>query len=41
LIVINKPVVRARYEFADAGEPTLGSAVDTFLARLEREPGSA
>ncbi len=27
----NKPVVRARYEFADAGEPTLGSVVDAFL----------
>jgi len=33
LIAINKPVVRARYEFADAGEPTLGSIVDNFLAR--------
>jgi predicted GTPase len=41
LISINKPVVRARYEFADAGEPTLGSMVDTFVARLGREPGFA
>jgi len=32
LIVINKTVVRARYEFADAGEPTLGSIVDNFLS---------
>jgi predicted GTPase len=32
LIAIDKPVVRARYEFADAGEPTLGSLVDAFLA---------
>lgn len=41
LISIDKPVVRARYEFADAGEPTLGSLVDTFLARRERRSGSA
>ncbi|HEX4994703.1 MAG TPA: GTP-binding protein, partial [Methylomirabilota bacterium] len=34
LISINKPVVRARYDFADAGEPTLGSVVDAFLTRL-------
>ncbi|HME72100.1 MAG TPA: cyclic 2,3-diphosphoglycerate synthase [Myxococcota bacterium] len=27
------PIVRARYEYADAGEPTLGSVVDAFLAR--------
>jgi predicted GTPase len=27
------PVVRARYEFADAGEPTLGEVVLAFLAR--------
>jgi len=32
LIGINKKVVRARYEFADAGEPTLASIVDKFLA---------
>ncbi len=32
LIRIDKPVVRARYEYADAGEPTLGSLVDRFLA---------
>lgn len=25
------PVVRARYDYADAGEPTLGSLVDAFL----------
>jgi len=34
LIAPDKPVVRARYEFADAGEPTLGSLVDAFLARV-------
>jgi predicted GTPase len=33
LIALEKPVVRARYEFADAGEPTLASLVDAFLAR--------
>jgi len=33
LIAITKPVVRARYEFAEAGEPTLGSIVDDFVAR--------
>ncbi|OGK81203.1 MAG: GTPase [Candidatus Rokubacteria bacterium GWC2_70_16] len=32
LIRITKPVVRARYEYADAGEPTLGALVDRFLA---------
>ena len=36
LIAVNKPVVRARYEFADAGEPTLASVVDAFLARSTR-----
>jgi len=30
---LNKPVVRARYEFAEAGEPRLGALVDAFLAR--------
>jgi predicted GTPase len=33
LIPLAKPVVRARYEFEDAGEPTLQSLVDAFLAR--------
>lgn len=41
LITIDKPVVRARYDFADAGEPTLGSVIDAFLARTERGSGSA
>ena len=37
LITLEKPVVRARYDFADAGEPTLASLVDAFLARgIER-----
>ncbi|MBE9502855.1 MAG: GTPase [Proteobacteria bacterium] len=31
LIEINKPVVRVSYEFAEAGEPGLGSMVEAFL----------
>ena len=31
LIEINKPIIRARYEFAEAGEPGLGSLIETFL----------
>ena len=33
LIKVNKPVVRARYAFAEAGEPTLRSLIETFLQR--------
>jgi predicted GTPase len=33
LIGIDKPVVRARYEYAEAGEPTLASLVKRFLDR--------
>jgi predicted GTPase len=33
LVQLNKPVVRARYQFADAGEPTLAELVDGFLTR--------
>jgi predicted GTPase len=29
---VAKPVVRARYEFAETGEPTLSGLLDTFLA---------
>jgi predicted GTPase len=32
LIDINKPVVRAYYEFAEAGEEVLGSLIDSFLS---------
>ncbi len=32
LITVDVPVIRARYEFADAGGPTLRSVVDDFLA---------
>ena len=31
LIDIDKPVVRARYEFAEVGEPSLGSLVEAFM----------
>jgi predicted GTPase len=30
---VGKPIVRARYEYADAGEPTLGSFVDALVAK--------
>jgi predicted GTPase len=33
LVHAHTPIVRARYDYADAGEPTLGSLVDAFLAR--------
>ena len=32
LIDINKPVVRAHYEFAEVGEPTLGDILERFLS---------
>lgn len=31
LIEINKPIVRARYEFSEIGEPRLGALVEAFL----------
>jgi len=31
-VSVDKPIVRARYEYADAGQPTLGGIVDAFLA---------
>lgn len=33
LVHVAKKIVRARYEFAEAGEPTLGAAIDAFLRR--------
>jgi hypothetical protein len=33
LVQLNKPVVRARYEFAEVDPPGLGAAVDAFLER--------
>ena len=38
LIEIDKPVVRARYEFTEAGEPGLGDVVEIFLR--ERKLGN-
>jgi predicted GTPase len=35
-----KPVARARYAFAEAGEPTLGALVDAFLAERARDARS-
>ena len=31
-IQVDKPIVRARYELAETGEPSLGAVVDAFLA---------
>jgi hypothetical protein len=33
---IEKPVVRARYHYADAGEPTLSALVSSLLAQRAR-----
>ena len=38
LVSIAKPVVRARYEFAEAETPGLGAALDAFLARFTSAP---
>jgi predicted GTPase len=35
LIDINKPVVRARYEFAETGEPGLGKVLKDFLKKMK------
>jgi predicted GTPase len=32
LLQVDKPVIRVRYEYADAGEPTLGDVLQRFLA---------
>jgi len=36
LIQVEKPIVRVRYEYAEAGAPALSSFVDAFLSRLGR-----
>lgn len=36
MLRVDKKIVRARYEFAEAGEPTLVALVDDFMARLPR-----
>jgi predicted GTPase len=33
LLAVNKPIVRAQYEFAETGEPTLSAIVDAFVAK--------
>jgi predicted GTPase len=38
LIAVRKPVIRARYEFADGADPALATLVDDWLAR-PRQPG--
>jgi predicted GTPase len=40
LIALDKPVVRARYEFAEVEDPGLGAIVDALVAR-RRAPGAA
>lgn len=39
LIAIDKPIVRARYEYAEVGEPALSTFVDAFLRRLPQARG--
>jgi predicted GTPase len=36
LVPIDKPIVRARYEYAEVGAPGLSTCVDAFLERLPR-----
>jgi predicted GTPase len=31
-MTLNKPVVRARYEFAEMGKPSLSDVIEQFLA---------
>ena len=37
LMQLNKPVVRARYEFAEVGKPSLSAQIEKFLARNNLE----
>jgi predicted GTPase len=41
LVRVPQRIIRARYEFADAGQPTLGSVVDEALDRLGLTAASA
>jgi predicted GTPase len=36
LIAVDCPIVRARYEFAEVGEPSLGTQIEKFLAHRKR-----
>ena len=38
LITIDKPVVRATYDFEDIDDPGLGAQIDAFIARHQRAP---
>jgi predicted GTPase len=40
LVSVDKPMIRARYEFAETSEPGLGGCVDDWLATLPA-PGAA
>jgi predicted GTPase len=35
-VEVGKPIVRARYDYADAGEPTLGGFIDALVAKHRR-----
>ena len=39
LVAIDKPIVRARYDYAEVGEPALSTFVDAFLRRLPQTRG--
>lgn len=39
IVAVNRPVVRARYDSADAGSPTLDDIVDGFVSGLSRRRG--
>jgi predicted GTPase len=38
LVSLDKPIIRARYDFAEASEPGLGGLIDDWLARLPARP---
>ena len=41
LMRLDKPVMRARYEFAEVGEPRLSALIEDFLRRRGLLQGSA
>ena len=41
LVSLSKPVVRARYEHADAGEPGLGDVLERFVEQVVRSQGGS
>ena len=38
LVSLDKPIIRARYDFAEASEPGLGGLIDDWLARFRCGP---